>query len=291
MLFGEYSLICNSMGLVVPFRSVSAKWDWIRQSEDSFSIKSNSHLRSFHSFLVNSKNYRDMLDLSRMKKELEEGLFFSSTIPQGYGAGSSGALVAGVYQRYATHPINEDIISLRSIMAGMEAYFHGNSSGIDPISCYLGETVLIDENSNISCVDNPLKMPNQAMKVFLVDTKLPRETTKLMQYFEAQLHHYSFFKKLRDQLIPSVNQAIQYFRKGDSSSFFQSLNSISAFEYTYFEPMVPTETRYLWQNGLQNGGYTMKLCGSGGGGYLLAFATDENSLQPITDCFEVIPLQ
>lgn len=291
MLFGEYSLICNSMGLVVPFRSVSARWDWIKQSEDLFSIKSNSHLKGFHNFLANKQEYYEILDLSQLKKDLEDGLFFSSTIPQGYGVGSSGALVAGVYERYVTNPSHEDITTLRSIMAGMEAYFHGNSSGIDPISCYLGETVLIDENSNISCVENPLNLANQSMKVFLVDTKLPRETTILMQHFDAQLHQYSFFKKLRDQLIPSVNKAIQHFRKGDSVPFFQSAHTISAFEYAFFEPMVPAEMRNFWQKGLQNGDYIMKLCGSGGGGYLLAFATNEKLLHPITECFELIPLQ
>lgn len=290
MLFGEYSLICNSMGLVVPFRNVTARWDWLKQPEDRFSIKSNNHLRSFHDFLVNKQEYNEILDLSQLKKDLEDGLFFSSTIPQGYGAGSSGALVAGVYERYVTHQ-NDDITALRSIMAGMEAYFHGNSSGIDPISCYLGETVLIDENSNISCVENPLNLANQSMKVFLVDTKLPRETTILMQHFDAELHQYSFFKKIRDHLIPSVNQAIQHFRKGDPLPFIESAHAISTFEFSYFEPMVPAEMSDFWQKGLQNGDYIMKLCGSGGGGYLLAFTTDEYSLQPITERFEVIPLQ
>ena len=292
MLFGEYSLICNSMGLVVPFRSFSAQWDWIKKTDKTgFSKKSNAHLRNFHVFLENNADYREILDLSCMLHELDNGLFFNSTIPQGYGAGSSGALVAAVYQRFLKNNPDFTTNELRYVLAGMEAYFHGNSSGIDPISCYLGETVLIDENSNIIFVENPLNMTNQPIKVFLVDTKLPRETTMLMQHFGTQLHQYRFYKKLHDQLIPAVNQAIQHFRKGDATIFFKSAHAISAFEYTYFEPMVPDEMRSLWQKGLQNGDYIMKLCGSGGGGYLLAFATDENSLQSITERFEVIPLQ
>ncbi|NOU48205.1 MAG: hypothetical protein HOO86_14245 [Bacteroidales bacterium] len=291
MLFGEYSLICNSMGLVVPFRSVSAKWDWMDQSEEvSFSLKSNTHLRDFHRFLETKADYCEMLDLSLMKQELETGLYFRSTIPQGYGAGSSGALVAAVYQRYATDNTPRSVDDLRPFLAGMEAFFHGNSSGIDPISCYLGETVLIDENGNIRCIENPLSDTNTGIQVYLIDTKLPRETTKLMRHFEAQLHHYSFFKKLRDLFIPAVNQTIQHFRNGESDLFFEAMKTISTFELNYFEPMVPDEMRSFWKQGADSANYFMKLCGSGGGGYLLVFTTDETSLQNIADNFEVIPL-
>jgi mevalonate kinase len=291
MLFGEYSLICNSMGLVVPYRHVSASWDRIKNTnEESYSTKSNTDLSHFLSFLETKAEYREMLDLSLMKQELESGLFFYSTIPQGYGAGSSGALVAAVYQRFRKNDTEMTTDELRSVLAGMEGFFHGSSSGIDPLSCLLGKPVLIDENSEISCVDDPLNMTNQVIKAFLIDTKLPRETTRLMQHFGKQLHHYSFFKKLRDQLIPAVNEAIQHFRNGDTAAFFQALKTISTFELNYFEPMVPAEMRDFWKQGIDSGNYLMKLCGSGGGGYMLVFTTDETSLQQITNRFEVIRL-
>jgi len=286
MLFGEYSLICNSMGLVVPFRSVSASWDWLQQTdEELFNLASNSHLHKYCTYLTSKVEMGTALDLLRMKQELESGLFFNSTIPQGYGAGSSGALVAAVYERYTNNNFQYSIPELRSLLAEMEAYFHGSSSGIDPISCYLAETVLIEENGDIRCIENPLTDHKNNIRVYLLDTKHTRETTKLMHHFELQLHGYRFFKKLRDQLIPSVNQAIHHLKTGETVSFLKALKTISEFEFTYLEPMVPEEIRDFWMQGLTVGNYLMKLCGAGGGGYLLVFTTEIKPIEEITNKF------
>ena len=72
------------------------------------------------------------------------GLYFESSIPQSYGIGSSGALCAAIYARYTTELIppsgsitQKDIKELRHIFSGIESFFHGKSSGIDPLSCYM----------------------------------------------------------------------------------------------------------------------------------------------------------
>jgi mevalonate kinase len=36
-------------------------------------------------------------DLAELKNDVETGMYFDSSIPQGYGVGSSGALVAAIY--------------------------------------------------------------------------------------------------------------------------------------------------------------------------------------------------
>ena len=36
--------------------------------------------------------------------------------------------------------------------------------------------------------------------------------------------------------------------------------------------MIPDTVLGIWQQGLDGGQYTMKLCGSGGGGYLLVYS-------------------
>jgi mevalonate kinase len=35
--------------------------------------------------------------LAELKNDVETGMYFDSSIPQGYGVGSSGALVAAIY--------------------------------------------------------------------------------------------------------------------------------------------------------------------------------------------------
>ena len=43
--------------------------------------------------------------------------------------------------------------------------------------------------------------------------------------------------------------------------------------------MIPDKFKPIWQEGIKSNDYNMKLCGSGGGGYLLGFTTDLNKAQ------------
>ena len=58
----------------------------------------NNLLWSYYQFLLESPELN--LDLSRMKHDLSRGLTINSDIPQRYGLGSSGAIVASVFDRY-----------------------------------------------------------------------------------------------------------------------------------------------------------------------------------------------
>ena len=42
----------------------------------------------------------------------------------------------------------------------------------------------------------------------------------------------------------------------------------------YFHEMIPENFIDIWQQGLDTGEFTLKLCGSGGGGFLLGFTRD-----------------
>ena len=55
-----------------------------------------------------SKNLNQNLvefNWQRLDNDLKENLYFNSNIPQGYGLGSSGALIAAVYEKYAVSKI------------------------------------------------------------------------------------------------------------------------------------------------------------------------------------------
>ena len=41
-----------------------------------------------------------------------------------------------------------------------------------------------------------------------------------------------------------------------------------------FKPMIPTKFHELWKHGIETNDYYLKLCGSGGGGYILGFTED-----------------
>jgi len=157
MLFGEYSVICNSMGLTIPYAHFKGELGFLnkyRYTDYDFAIESNKMLRDYHRHLLSLKDNDTLkceLDLEHFLKDINQNLFFESTIPQGFGIGSSGALCAAIYQRYAINKIRsqrnmkqEEVGKLKKVFAQMEDYFHGTSSGIDPLNCYLKYPLLIN---------------------------------------------------------------------------------------------------------------------------------------------------
>jgi mevalonate kinase len=39
----------------------------------------------------------------------------------------------------------------------------------------------------------------------------------------------------------------------------------------HFKPMIPKKFHQIWASGIESNAYYLKLCGSGGGGYILGF--------------------
>ena len=95
------------------------------------------------------------ISVDAFKKELAAGLYFRSTIPVGYGLGSSGAVVAGVFDRYSQGQTLEDLNALRSILGKMESCFHGKSSGLDPLVCYQQQALLLQGKGSFSPAEVP----------------------------------------------------------------------------------------------------------------------------------------
>ena len=100
-------------------------------------------------------------NIAAFESDLNSGLYFDSSIPQGFGVGSSGALVAAIYDRYCEDKISKnpkhstDIKALKKIFSWMESYFHGKSSGIDPTICYMGLPLLIKSKDELGSVRLP----------------------------------------------------------------------------------------------------------------------------------------
>jgi mevalonate kinase len=68
-------------------------------------------------------------DLAELKNDVETGMYFDSSIPQGYGVGSSGALVAAIYeicprQNYCSREFNcEKLLQLKNISLKWKVFF------------------------------------------------------------------------------------------------------------------------------------------------------------------------
>lgn len=285
LLFGEYSIIHNSMGLSIPFEAFEGKLTFTPEKLQGEEIKkSNESLRQFARYireLMESDKLKFTCDIDRFEEEIEQGLVFDSSIPQGYGVGSSGALVAAIYDRYALDKIPNDkkisgqfILRLKEIFAQMESYFHGKSSGMDPLICYLNHPMLIQSKDAIDPIGIPA--PNKVGKgaIFLINTGRVGETQPLVNLFLDKCKEEGFAHVIKNELIPFNNNCIKAFLKGEIKELFSNLKDLSEFLLSNLSPMIPRRFRSIWKRGLETEAYYLKLCGSGGGGYILGFTED-----------------
>ena len=209
LLFGEYGIIKDSMGLSIPYNDYNGSLIFSAK-KTSFSRKSNQNLNKFYnhlSTLEGSNKLPCKLDLDQLKSDIEKGIFFDSSIPQGFGVGSSGALVAAVYDTYCTNKIvsssdipNKSILKLKNIFGQLESYFHGTSSGLDPLICYLNLPILIKSKENLGTVGIPSTV-NGKGAIFLMNTGETGETQPLVQHFLERCKEDGFRKMLKK---PSV---------------------------------------------------------------------------------------
>lgn len=280
LLFGEYGVICDSMGLSIPFETYRGSWHFLEKpAEVKIDDESTGQLLVFWQYMSMLDSRHELLtgfDLDQFKTDIENGLIFQSTIPQGFGIGSSGALCAAFYDKYAVDKINvadeeQNIILLKKIFAQMESFFHGISSGLDPLNCYLKKPLLIRNKNLIHFVDLNKNHISGEIHTFLINTGTPGKTGPLVNLFFDKCRQHSFYKKFRNEFIPLNNDCITSFLKGDGHAFFHSVKELSRFTLKHFEPMIPEPFTPLWKKGLETSLYFLKLCGSGGGGFLLGF--------------------
>jgi len=279
LLFGEYGIIQDSMGLSIPYKAYRGESKF-SEEPSSDSIRSTRELRKFHQHLTTLQESGELLaslDLHAFDRDLENGMFFDSTIPQGFGVGSSGALVAAIYDQYATHRIDhrediskEDLIELKKVFGQIESYFHGKSSGIDPLICYLKLPILIKSKKEIGTVGIP-ESSNGNGAIFLLNSGQPGETQPMVNIFMEKMKQEGFRSMVRTQFKKYNDACIRAFLKGDTKPLFANLKDLSHLLLENFTPMIPGHFHSLWKQGLDSNAYYLKLCGSGGGGFVLGF--------------------
>jgi mevalonate kinase len=283
LLFGEYGIIRDSKGLSIPYNFYNGA---LKREENpsAEAIKSNGNLKRFVSYLEKLQTEQPELvtfDLDTLKNDVATGMFFDSSIPQGYGVGSSGALVAAIYDKYAQNKITvlenltrEKLLQLKTIFGQMESFFHGKSSGLDPLNSYLSIPILINSKDNIEATGIPTQSLEGNGAVFLIDSGIVGETAPMVSIFMENLKDQGFRKMLKSQFIKHTDACVENFLGGDMKSLFENTKKLSKVVLNNFKPMIPEQFHGIWQKGIDTNDYYLKLCGSGGGGYILGFTQD-----------------
>ena len=266
LLFGEYTVTLGSDALAVPFDHFKGYWNFSANATES-----NANLQQLYNYLQKESKLSDLFDMKNLANDIEDGLFFESSIPTGYGLGSSGALVAALYDKYATDKIL-DSNSLKSIFATIENCFHGASSGIDPLVSYLNEPILIRNKIEIIPVQCDVKRNG----FFMIDSGISRKTAPFVHIFNNKMNENADFRT-NVEVLKSVNRQIisNLINKENIKTEFEIISKIQS---THFGEMIPEKLKPVWQNGLESRQYFLKLCGAGGGGMFLGWSEDSDFL-------------
>ncbi len=283
LLFGEYGIIKDSKGLSIPYNFYNGALK-VDENPSQEAIKSNASLRRFVTYLENLQQEQPELvtfNIGILKADVERGMYFDSSIPQGYGVGSSGALVAAIYDKYANNKITvlenltrDKLLQLKTIFSQMESFFHGKSSGLDPLNSYLSIPILINSKDNIEATGIPSQSTTGKGAVFLLDSGIVGETAPMVNIFMENLKEEGFRKMLKTQFVKYTDACVENFLGGDMKSLFANTKQLSKVVLNNFKPMIPEQFHGVWQRGIDTNDYYLKLCGSGGGGYILGFTKD-----------------
>jgi mevalonate kinase len=283
ILFGEYSMIFDSTALMIPLRKFSARWRSSSRLMAQGAAASNASLQRFADYLSSLDGIGGVLDMEKFRYELYNEQYLDSNIPSGYGLGSSGTLVAAVYDRYVRKKTDE-LLQLKTLFGRMESFFHGSSSGIDPLQCYLNQPFRITPQG-VTLLPEGF-MPS-GIHVFLADTGIKSNTKPLVQYFKKKREDEEYLKAFQTTYVPCVSACIDHLVAGEKDAFFVALRQLTDGQLKFLRPMITDNTIDLF---LERPDFNIgfKISGSGGGGYVLGFTDDVERAKAFMEGYSLI---
>ncbi|MBK8565949.1 MAG: hypothetical protein IPN76_22065 [Saprospiraceae bacterium] len=286
LLFGEHTVNLGSHALAVPLPLFSGKWAHAPQLSSSELAARQQQLPQFADYLDDLQKRGELLvklNVASLKQELSKGLVFESNIPTGYGAGSSGAIVAAVLKYWVSEERDIPVVELKKAVAQMEAFFHGTSSGTDPLVCYLQKPILLGGEegaqamnlpSNVQAIAEGETPKKGCHTIFLLDTGIQRSATPLIAYFMKQSKGITLAGRIAFSLIHSVQGAIDSFFSSKPHAVYEHFGAIGRFQYRFLRGLIPVKYRKLWAASTESDLFKLKVCGAGGGGFILGMTKD-----------------
>ena len=269
LLFGEYGIMHDSNALSIPYKKFNGSLSKSDHLSEDQKI-SNRNIESLYEYIIQEDYLNDIINSDNLKEEIDSGLYFDSNIPIGSGLGSSGALVSSIISRYSKVDLKSFSNSeIKKIMSLVESKFHGNSSGFDPAVSYFNKPMLYS-NQKLKLIE---RIAFKDFKVYIIDSQIDSSTKKMIKVFEDKISKSEFRLFFNSKFINNTNQCIDHLIN-TSKLFRDSVKELSNDTLHNFQEMIPEKLKNKWKEGIKNDSYYMKLCGSGGGGFFLAYDFD-----------------
>ena len=278
LLFGEYGIMHDSNALSIPYKKFNGSLSKSNHLSEDQKI-SNRNIESLYEYIIQEDYLNDIINSDNLKEEIDSGLYFDSNIPIGSGLGSSGALVSSIISKYSKVDLKSFSNSeIKKIMSLVESKFHGNSSGFDPAVSYFNKPMLYS-NQKIKLIE---RIAFKDFKVYIIDSQIDSSTKKMIKVFEDKISKSEFRLFFNSKFINNTNQCINHLIN-TSKLFRDSVKKLSNDTLHNFQEMIPEKLKNKWKEGIKNDSYYMKLCGSGGGGFFLAYDFDNQINSSFSD--------
>lgn len=260
ILFGEYLVLFGGDALAIPFQTFSM------QITHQPQVDFKNVLSDFSNYLLSHFLFKNRIDESLLASFFETNSL-ESKIPMGYGLGSSGAVVASFYETFICDK-KESLVEIQQELALMEAFFHEKSSGLDPLTSYLQEPILIQQQ-----IPKKISLQEPVLSPFwLFDSGIGRKAHEAIHIFKELMTQDAFQKDIKEKMLPLNQSIIQKMIEGIDIQ--TEIKELSQLQFEFFEALIPVSVKEIWQKGLETNRYYMKLCGAGKGGFFLIYSKD-----------------
>ncbi len=290
LLFGEYTVLLEGDALAIPLQIPS--FSGILKLEKDTGI--DPRLKEWLHYLLKKKNTHFSefeFDWSRFENDIHRGLRFDSGIPIGYGAGSSGALTAAILKSYLPQTQRRELLTdlrrLKKILADFESFFHGSSSGLDPLVSILNTPIKISGKGALNIP--PLKA-GSLHNWCIIDSGITRKTDVLVETFKNRLATDHQFGHHMQNLKTFNQNTIRDFLDQNMDQVKHGIRQISSIQLAEMEWLIPEKIKTSWREGLESDKFYLKLCGAGGGGFFLGYVPEQADLKILDETMKVYSL-
>lgn len=285
LMFGEYTVLNGTKAFAIPFDKFYGTWIYEKNHASALEIqKLKQYLLKLY-----YEGKLDNFDFDDLEYQTAKGLAFDSTIPQGYGLGSSASVTAAIFDGFRKEKVQLNLNELREILGLIESCYHGSSSGLDPLVSFLNQPVLIHDADNVELIDEQNTDLNASL--YLLDTKMPRRTAPLVEAYLKTFEQSKEFRKRIDEISDVNEQLIDDYLYNNTSSFINNFQKLSWAQYNYLSILIPPKFKELWKKGHTSSSFDMKICGAGGGGFLMLMIYDKAVADEILKDEIIIPLR
>lgn len=266
LLTGEYTVLLGYPAIAIPWQGRYAKWNDIGSEVDSTLLR-------FYQFIKGNVELKNHFLLNEFYAYIQNNGRLESSIPFGYGLGSSGSLCAAVLDRFTKINKKESEL-VYTLLKKMEDFFHGQSSGLDPMVSFY--------NCAVQICKGVVTFPNiinkdilQKYQLHLVDSKINRNTQDLVSKFKESIKDANYLSKVIEKIVLLNNQLMEALLNDNGQLFEDNWRELSEESLEIYQDMIPEKFRNFWNEGIQSESYYCKLCGAGGGGLFLTKVVDD----------------